>query len=243
MKPENIRKVKYASIGEVSFIRKPGGRNLKISLRPFRGVEVTVPLFVSDEAAVRFVEEKITWIRAQREKMARFEKRATIFTEETAFSTKDHTLVMGRHEKATVRAEIRDHMIRIAYPSFAPPDDPKIQQVVRKAIAAALKMEAEKYLPPVTSRLAEQCGFNYSSVTCRNNKTRWGSCSRDNRISLNIHLMRLPEHLQRYIVLHELCHTIHKHHQKSFWQLLDKVTGGRARLFDKELNAYSPDIF
>jgi predicted metal-dependent hydrolase len=55
--------------------------------------------------------------------------------------------------------------------------------------------------------------------------------------------MRLPEHLQQYIVLHELCHTVQKHHQKSFWQLLDKVTGGRARLLDKELNEYSPHIF
>jgi len=175
--------------------------------------------------------------------MARFEQRATLFTEETVFRTKDHTLVMGRHEKATIRAEIRDHVIRIAYPSFASPDDPKIQQVVRRAIAAALKLEAEKYLPGMTARLAEQFGFHYRVVSCRNNKTRWGSCSRDNRISLNIHLMRLPEHLQRYVVLHELCHTVHKHHQKPFWQHLEQVTGGRARLLDKELNAFSPEIF
>lgn len=240
---ENVRKIRYADVGEVRFVRKMSGRNLKITLRPFRGVEVTVPLFVSDAAAGRFVEEKMSWIRAQLEKMARYEQRATIFTEDTNFRTKDHSLVMVRHEKATIRAEIRDQVIRIAYPAFASPGDPKIQQVVRRAVAAALKMEAEKYLPSLTASLAAQFGFSFRVVSCRNNKTRWGSCSRDNRISLNIHLMRVPDHLQRYVVLHELCHTVHKHHQKPFWEHLDKVTGGKARLLDKELNAFSPGIY
>jgi predicted metal-dependent hydrolase len=95
----------------------------------------------------------------------------------------------------------------------------------------------------MTDRLARQFGFSYTQVSFRDNKSRWGSCSPDNRISLNIHLMRLPGHLQEYIVLHELCHTVHKHHQKSFWQLLDKITGGRARELDRELNMFSPQVF
>ena len=107
---ENVRKIRYADVGEVRFVRKLSGRNLKITLRPFRGVEVTVPLFVSDAAAGRFVEEKLSWIRAQLDKMARYEQRSTIFTEDTTFRTKDHSLVMVRHEKATIRAEIRDQV-------------------------------------------------------------------------------------------------------------------------------------
>lgn len=232
-----------SAIGEVSFIRRASARNLKITLRPFRGVEVTVPWFVSDESASRFVTEKAAWIKTRREKMARYERKVTVFTEETVFRTRDHTLQMGKHDKATIRAEIRDQVIRITYPEFAVAGDPKIQQVVRKAILAALKMEALKHLPPLTVQLAQQHGFRHGPVICRNNKTRWGSCSGDNRISLNIHLMRLPLHLQQYIVLHELCHTVHKNHQKSFWQLLDKVTGGRARLLDREMNDHSPWIF
>ncbi len=59
MKPENVKVVVFREIGEVSFIRKVSVRNMKISLKPFRGVEVTLPQFISFEAAGKFVESKI----------------------------------------------------------------------------------------------------------------------------------------------------------------------------------------
>jgi hypothetical protein len=175
--------------------------------------------------------------------MKKYERRVTLFTKNTEFRTKDHVLFIGTHEKSTIKTIIKNQIIHIHHPVFAEVTDPRIQQAVRRGIVAALHMEAKKYLPPLTDRLARQFGFSYAQVSFRDNKSRWGSCSPDNRISLNIHLMRLPERLQEYIVLHELCHTVQKHHQKSFWQLLDKITGGRARELDRELNAFSPRIF
>lgn len=206
-------------------------------------MQVIFPQFVTFETAGKFVEDKIEWIRRQQEKMRYYEKKITVFDEDTLFRTKDHVLSIGSHEKSTVKAVIQNRIIRINYPDFANVNDPRIQKVIRRAILAALKMEAVKYLPAMTQSLSEKFGFSYSRISFRNNKTRWGSCSRDNRINLNIHLMRLPLHLREYIILHELCHTVFKNHQKSFWQLLDKITGARARILDKELNAYSPEIY
>jgi predicted metal-dependent hydrolase len=243
LKTENVKVVVFREIGEVSFIRKLSVRNMKISLKPFRGVQVTMPQFVSYEAAGRFVESKIGWISKQQEKMKKFERKVTLFTKDTAFTTKDHVLSIGTHEKSTIQTIIKNQIISVQHPEFAEVSDPRIQKAIRRAIVAALQLEANKHLPPMTDRLARQFGFSYVQVSFRDNKSRWGSCSPDNRISLNIHLMRLPERLQEYIVLHELCHTVHKHHQKSFWQLLDKVTGGRARELDRELNIYSPRVF
>jgi predicted metal-dependent hydrolase len=243
LKTENIRIVAYKEIGKVVFIRKLAGRSLKITIKPFKEVQVILPQHVSFETAGRFVEDKMSWIRKQQEKMIRYEKKITLFKEDTVFRTKDHILSIGTHEKSTIQAVIKNRVIRINYPLFADAGDARIQQVIRRAILAALKMEAVKYLPELTNSLAGKFGFGYDQVFCRNNKTRWGSCSRTNRINLNIHLMRLPERLQEYVILHELCHTVHKHHQKSFWQLLNQITGGRARELDKELNGYSPEVF
>lgn len=243
VKTENVKLVVFREIGEVSFIRKVSVRNMKISLKPFRGVQVILPQFVSYEAAGKFVESKTGWIRKQQDKMKKYERRVTLFTKDTAFRTKDHVLSIGTHEKSTIQTIIKNQIIHIQHPVFAEVSDPRIQQAIRRGIVAALQMEANKHLPPMTDRLAKQFGFSYVQVSFRDNKSRWGSCSPDNRISLNIHLMRLPERLQEYIVLHELCHTIHKHHQKSFWQLLDKITGGRSRELDRELNVYSPQVF
>ena len=65
MKEEPVRIIEDKEIGKVSFIRKPAARNLKITIKPFRNVQVTIPHFVSYETAVSFVEEKRGTIQIQ----------------------------------------------------------------------------------------------------------------------------------------------------------------------------------
>lgn len=69
-------------------------------------------------------------------------------------------------------------------------------------------------------------------------KTKWGSCSSQNNISLNINIAYLPPHLQDYILLHELCHIRHKNHSKDFWSQLDSYCGTSAKALAKELKQH-----
>ena len=73
--------------------------------------------------------------------------------------------------------------------------------------------------------LAEKNGYTYNRVFVRNQKTRWGSCSHQNNISLNMKLVLLPEELMDYVILHELVHTHRKDHSKAFWTEMDKLVG------------------
>jgi predicted metal-dependent hydrolase len=50
--------------------------------------------------------------------------------------------------------------------------------------------------------------------------------------------MQVPEHLQDYVILHELCHTVHHNHSVQFWALMDEVTDGKAHALRKELRKY-----
>ena len=59
-----------------------------------------------------------------------------------------------------------------------------------------------------------------TSFTIRKMKTRWGSCSRKGSISLNLHLVKLPEQCIREVILHELCHLVHFNHSKEFYALM-----------------------
>ena len=240
---ESVRIVEYKEIGKVSFIRKSAVRSLKITIKPFRNIQVTVPRFVSFEAAGIFVEQKQQWIKRSQARLSKYCSRLTIFHENSSFKTRDHILEILRHEKSTIRTIIRNGCIQVFFPHYADVNDSRVQIAVRKAINTALRLEAGRYLPEMAQIIAVRHGFQYKQLTFRNNKTRWGSCSRDNRISLNIHLMRLPQHLCEYVILHELCHTLKKHHQQSFWQLLDVVTGGKAKQLDRELNAFSPEVW
>ena len=80
------------------------------------------------------------------------------------------------------------------------------------------------------SELSAQHGLVYSGVTFRHQKTRWGSCNRNNRLSLNLGLALLPPELLDYVLLHELVHTHIKNHGKTFWaELIGLMPDARAR--------------
>lgn len=70
--------------------------------------------------------------------------------------------------------------------------------------------------------LAERHGFTYNRVFIRNQRTRWGSCSAKNNISLNIKLVLLTDELTDYVILHELVHTKIKNHSQKFWDGLSE---------------------
>ncbi len=110
-----------------------------------------------------------------------------------------------------------------------------------KHTVEALRSEAKAKLPPMVARLAAEHGLGFGAVRLKATKSRWGSCTARNDINLSISLAALPRHLAEYVVLHELCHTVHKNHSHRFHELLDRLTNGQSRALDKELGSYRPD--
>ena len=100
------------------------------------------------------------------------------------------------------------------------------------------KQVAREFLEERIKELANKFGFVYNKVAIRNQKTRWGSCSGKNNINLNMQLMKIPNHLIDYVILHELVHTKVKNHSPLFWGSLD-IYVGNAKAIDKELKKYS----
>jgi len=83
-------------------------------------------------------------------------------------------------------------------------------------------INAEIMLENKINDFSRKYGFLYNRLSFRSQKTRWGSCSAKNNISLNIKLVNLPEELIEYVILHELVHTKIKNHQEEFWNELGK---------------------
>ena len=87
----------------------------------------------------------------------------------------------------------------------------------------ALRKQAKACLPQRLKELADRYGFVYNRVAIKHNATNWGSCSTKNNINLNLNIIRLPQVLRDYILLHELCHLRHRDHGQAFHLLLEHL--------------------
>lgn len=97
------------------------------------------------------------------------------------------------------------------------------QKALRDVLAEVLREEAKILLPQKLSYFSDQYGFHFHKVTIKHNSSNWGSCSRAGNINLNLNLIRLPEPLCDYVLLHELCHLKEPNHGPRFHVLLERL--------------------
>ena len=241
MKSELI--VSYPHIGEVQFVPSATAKYIRISLRPFGGVRVTVPKWASMRQAKAYVEEKTDWILQTQSRVAVYEKRYTIFTPDTVFSTHNRRVQLLPWKSGQFRAQLSKDTLKIFYPQEVDILSEQSQKVIRDYIVQTLRKEAKEYLPQRTEQLAQTHGFVYRGVAIKNLSSRWGSCSATNNINLSLHLVRLPQHLSDYVILHELTHTVHKNHSDRFWQSLNSIIGGKAKQLAAEIKQHHATWF
>ena len=118
---------------------------------------------------------------------------------------------------------------------------PELAPEERKMRIEALRRAAKADLPERIARIAAQTGLRYGKMTVRASRTKWGSCTGRNDISLSLFLMKLPERLRDYVIVHELCHTVHHDHSPQFHALVDRLLGGRDRELMRELRRYAAE--
>ncbi len=215
----------HPQIGELTVCRSARARRITISVRPPDRVRLTVPWSVDVADGMRFAQEKAAWIAHSKERMAARATSSQVI--EMPFSTRCHELDLRPGEGTQISVKTAYGRITVGYPAEIHYSRPEIQQAIRQGIEHAWRIEARELLPQRVAGLAAIHGFKYGALTFRNARTRWGSCSGRNDISLSIRLMMLSDELIDYIILHELCHTVHKNHGPRFHALLDKVTAGR----------------
>ncbi|NJM96126.1 MAG: M48 family metallopeptidase [Phormidesmis sp. RL_2_1] len=95
---------------------------------------------------------------------------------------------------------------------------PNCQAVLRKWLAH----RAHRDLAPWLRQLGYDLALPCRRISVRGQKTRWASCSSHKDISLNYKLLFLPRPLVHYVLVHELCHTVHMDHSAKFWALVGK---------------------
>jgi predicted metal-dependent hydrolase len=136
---------------------------------------------------------------------------------------KSHSLIVRPTANNTASAKRHGKQIIVSLPDNNSLQDAATVRIIRDVVIDALRIEAKSYLPRRLAFLAEKSGFYYQKVRFSHASGRWGSCSSNGTISLNIALMKLPFELIDYVLIHELSHTIHMNHSEEFWKLVESA--------------------
>ena len=121
-----------------------------------------------------------------------------------------------------------------------PIKDPK-EQRARDYQKKQMMKKAREYLPYRLEYYAKLYGYSYTKCRLTHANTRWGSCSSNRTISLNIGLMKVPEVLRDYVILHELAHLNHMNHSKAFWAEV-ALHDRNYKNHEKKLKMFSPGL-
>ena len=198
-------------------------RQVRLVVKP-TGLELVVPLAVSEAQALRFYQQHRDW--AER-KLTEVQGRALLQPPETnallvtggtiPFQGRDTPLRVTRHAGDRISiTQSAAGVFEIALPSVVVAEEAQ----VRSALFAWVK----RWMGQEAARLAhlhgEPSGLLPRAIRIKRMQTRWGSCGPRNDINLNWILAFTPPAVLEYVVVHELCHIRHRNHSAEYWSLV-----------------------
>ena len=192
-------------------VHHPRARRYLLRLRSDGTARVTIPRNGSIRAARDFATRNVGWLEQQFQRLAARPKIPDTWNLGTEILFRGELVRIepdnyGSIHFGTERMNVSDE-----------------QADLRPAIQNHLRGLASQELPSRVMELAALHGVNVSRITVRNQKSRWGSCSRRETISLNWRLIQTPEFVRDYIILHELAHRRQMNHSEKFWLEVERL--------------------
>lgn len=197
--------------------RNRRARNLKLSVTAHRNARLSVPPFVSDSEAERFLQDNGQWVcRHLGELPARTTLLDYLYANPRLSAHGRDLPLHLRFSAGRSAFELEEDTIRFLLDRTAPAEE---------ALLALLRTFAREVLRARAVELAGKIGAGgmLGRVSVRDQSTIWGSCSQGRNLSLNWRLVLLPAALQDYILYHELAHLYHLNHSRAFWNLLQRL--------------------
>jgi predicted metal-dependent hydrolase len=196
----------------VEFVRVRKARRYILRVRPDGTLRVTIPRGGSRAEAIDFLRRHGSWVARERSRV-RKERAPVVWTHGSTilFDGAHHQLqVVPSASGLTV--EYADRVVRVNSTTD-----------VRAEVEEDLRQVARERLVPRLQELADCFSLQVSRVTIRNQRSRWGSCSRSGAIALNFRLVQMPPDVRDYVLIHELMHLKQQNHSRRFWALVEKA--------------------
>lgn len=220
-------------IGPYKIVRRKGMHRLKLSINHNGEVRVTMPRWAPISEAKQFVASQREWLVLQKPEELEIRDGMVI--------GRSHTLRISYIESDTIRTRLQSPDAKLFIPNNLTLNDAKVIKKARELSHRALRRETEERIIPRLELLSSTFYSPFRNARVKIMRSRWGSCSSANEITLSCYLAQLPDELVEYVLIHELAHTkVHAHNQK-FWGIVE-MHDPQYKTHRKQLKSYRPTI-
>lgn len=200
-------------------VRSKRAKYIRIKLSPHGELSLVIPNGISEIRAHQFIESKTAWIEKNLSLVEKSSKSVLPSELHLKFIKQKWQLdYINSSADELVLNQVDNKQLLISGSA----DKTNSYHNVHKILQEWLKKKARPVLSRELSEIAEEFGFHFNRLSIRAQKTRWGSCSNKKNISLNCKLLFMPEDIVRYVLIHELCHTLEMNHSSRFWALVEE---------------------
>lgn len=211
-----------SEFGEIVVHKRHGARSVRIRVGTDGRYTVTAPTYTPQF----YIKQVINSSRDELRRLAAHTSVAEPYVDGQRIGHQHTLAVVPTSMVTTPQIKVARQRLLVYLPQRYTLDATEVQQLIRDKVITILRREARAYLPSRLREIALEHGFHYERVRFSHASSRWGSCSSTGTISLNIALMKLPDALIDYVLMHELSHTRQMNHSPSFWRevaLLDPL--------------------
>jgi predicted metal-dependent hydrolase len=194
----------------------PRSKRITLKVEPPSQVIVSAPKRTPKRVINKFVDQNSNWIQKQ---ILKISQRQSLIESDSSimiFGTL-YQKIMTAEPNKSLGISISDQDILLNFPHVP---EQNLTATREKELNLFLKRAARTFLGKQLKHLSQLMEVEYSSLTLREQKTRWGSCSGQDNISLNWRLVHYPPEIISYVIVHELAHLVHHNHSKDFWHLV-----------------------
>ncbi|MBF6589975.1 MAG: M48 family metallopeptidase [Ktedonobacterales bacterium] len=194
-------------------------RRVRLVIRPATGLEVVVPCGVGAGDVEHVLREKAAWITATLARMAERVIAPPPLAEGRVLSYLGQPLrlaLRGGAPPGKFRAVLGKGTLTLMVATPA-------EETVRAALEAWYRRQARAIFAECVERCNLAYGFSYARIAIKDQKSRWGSCSRKGNLNFNWRLLLAPSSVLEYVVYHELAHLREPNHSPRFWAVVERA--------------------
>lgn len=205
-------------------ITSPRRKKAGIAVYPDKTVELVVPPNTSQEKAREIIRKKAGWIFEQLE----WFDHLTNIDASKEYVGGETFLYLGRQYRLKIicngsgpAVRLRGGYFEVTIPEVTANKDQ--DEVVRKALWSWYRHHALLKVGNIIEKFTKRMGIEAPQYSVKHQLKRWGSCTKDGHININIRIAMAPSSQFEYVVAHELCHLRYKDHSSDFWYYLRRI--------------------